>query len=57
MKIYNENETYIYYISSFHTNILQIKSSRIPVMENNVKIAYQVMGRQQITQNTIHENL
>ena len=26
-------------------------------MENNVNIAYQVMGRQQITQNIIHENL
>ena len=26
-------------------------------MENNVNITYQVMGRQQITQNIIHENL
>ena len=25
-------------------------------MENNVNITYQVMGRQQITQNIIHEN-
>ena len=55
MKINNENEN-IYYISCFHTNILHIKSSRIPVMENNVNITYQVMGRQQITQNITHEN-
>ena len=34
IKINNENETYtIHFI--FHTNILHIKSSRIPVMENN----------------------
>ena len=26
-------------------------------MENDVKITYQVMGRQQITQNIIHVNL
>ena len=26
-------------------------------MENNVNITYQVMGRQQITQNIIYENL
>ena len=26
-------------------------------MENDVNIIYQVMGRQQITQNIIHENL
>ena len=25
-------------------------------MENNVNITYQAMGRQQITQNIIHEN-
>ena len=25
-------------------------------MKNNVNITYQVMGRQQITQNIIHEN-
>ena len=56
MKINNENETYtIHFI--FHTNILHIKSSRIPVMENDVNITYQVMGRQQITQNIIHKNL
>ena len=41
----NKNETYsIHFI--FHTNILHIKSSRIPVMENNVNITSQVMGRQ-----------
>ena len=56
MKINNENEKYILHFI-FHTNILHIKSSRIPVMENNVNITYQVMGRQQITQNIIHENL
>ena len=56
MKINNENEIYILHFM-FHTNILHIKSSRIPVMENNVNITYQVMGRQQITQNIIHENL
>ena len=56
MEINNENETYtIHFI--VHTNILHIKSSRIPVMENNVNITYQVMGRQHITQNIIHENL
>ena len=56
MKINNENETCILHFI-FHTNILDTKSSRIPVMENNVNITYQVMGRQQITQNIIHENL
>ena len=50
MKINNENENYTLHFI-FHTNILHIKSSRIPVMENDVNIAYQVMGRQQITQN------
>ena len=55
MKINNENEKNIYNFI-FHTNILHIKSSRIPVMENDVRITYQVMGRQQITQNIIHEN-
>ena len=55
MKINNENEKYtIHFI--FHTIILHIKSSRIAVMENNVNITYQVMERQQITQNIIHEN-
>ena len=56
MEINNENETYkLHFIS--HTNILgvRIKSSRIPVMENDVNIIYQVMGRQQITQNIIHD--
>ena len=50
MKINNENENYTSHFI-FHTNILHIKSSRIPVMENDVNITYQVMGRQQITQN------
>ena len=56
MEINNENEKYILHFI-FHTKILHIKSSRIPVMENDVNITYQVMGRQQITQNIIHENL
>ena len=56
--IKNENEKYaLHFIFHTPTNILHIKSSRIPVMENNVNITYQVMGRQQITQNIIHENL
>ena len=55
MKIHNEIENYILHFI-FHTNILQIKSSRIPIMENNVNITYQVMGRQKITQNIIHKN-
>ena len=55
MKISNENEKYILHFI-FHTNILHIKSSRIPIMEIKVNITYQVMGRQQITQNIIHEN-
>ena len=55
MEINNENETYTLHFI-FHTNILHIKSSRIPVMENDVNITYQIMGRQQITQNMIHEN-
>ena len=54
MKINNENEHYILHFI-FHTNILHIKSSRIPIMEINVNITYQVMGRQQITQNIIHD--
>ena len=53
IKIYNENENYTLHFI-FHTNILHIKSSRIPVMKN-VNITYQVMGRQQITQNMIHD--
>ena len=56
MKINNKNEKYTLNFI-FHTNILHIKSSRIPVMENNVKITYHVMGRQKITQNIIHESL
>ena len=56
MKINNENEKYMLHFI-FHTNISHIKSSTIPVMENNVNITYQVMGGQQITQNMIHENL
>ena len=56
MKINNENENYILHFI-FYTKSLHIKSSRIPVMENNVNITYQVMGRQHITQNMIHENL
>ena len=56
MKIKNENERYTLHFI-FHTNSLHIKSSRIPVMENNVNITYQVMGRQQITQNIIHDYL
>ena len=55
MKINNENEKYILHFI-FHTNILHIKSSRIPEMENNVNITYQVMGRQHITQNIIYDN-
>ena len=55
IKMNNENENYILHFI-FHTNFLHIKSSRIPVMENNINITYQVMGRQQITQNIIHEN-
>ena len=55
MEINNENEKYVLHFI-FHTNILHIKSSRIPVMENNVNITYKVMGRQKITQNIIHEN-
>ena len=56
MEINNENEKYTLHFI-FHTNILHIKSSRISEMKNDVNITYQVMGRQQITQNIIHENL
>ena len=56
MEIYNENEKYTLHFI-FLTNILHIKSSRIPVMENDVNRTYQVMERQQITQNIIHEIL
>ena len=55
MEINNENEKYALHFI-FHTNVLHILSSRIPVMKK-VNITYQVMGRQQITQNIIHENL
>ena len=44
MKINKENEN-IYYISCFHTNILHIEFSWIHVMENNIKITYQLMRR------------
>ena len=54
MKINNENEKYILHFI-FHTKILHIKSSSIPVMENNVNITYQAMGRQHITQKMIHD--
>ena len=43
MKMNNEKEKYTLHFI-FHTNILHIKSSKIPVMENNVNITYQVMG-------------
>ena len=56
IKINYENEEDILHFI-FHTNISHIKSSRIPIMEINVNITYQVMGRQSITQNIIHENL
>ena len=53
MKTNNENETYaIHFI--FHTNILQIKFSWIHVIKKYQNNIYQVMGRQQITQNMIH---
>ena len=55
MKINNENEKYILHFM-FSYKYLHIKSSRIPVMKNGVNITYQVMGRQQITQNIIQEN-
>ena len=56
MKINNENEKYIIHFI-FHIKSLHIKSSMIPVIEKNVNITYQVMGRQQITQNMIHDYL
>ena len=52
MEINNENEKDILHFI-FHTNILHIKSSRIPVMKNDVYITYQLMGRQHITQKYI----
>ena len=54
MEINNQKEKYALHFI-FQTNILHIKSSRIPVMENDVNITYQFMGRQKITQNIIHE--
>ena len=44
IKINNENEKYILHFI-FHTNIVHIKSSRIPVMIN-IKITYQLVRRQ-----------
>ena len=55
MKINHENEKYAFNFI-FHTKYLHIKSSHFPVMKNDVNITYQVMGRQQITQNIIQEN-
>ena len=56
MKINNENEkNTLHFI--FHTQHFTYHISRIPVMENNVNITYQVMGRQKITQNIIHDYL
>ena len=43
MKINNENEKNILHFI-FQKDILHIKSSRIPVMNNDVNITYQVMG-------------
>ena len=40
----------------FHTNISTYQIFMNTCNENNVNITYQVMGRQQITQNMIHEN-
>ena len=58
MEINNENETYTTHFI-FHKNILHIKSSRIPVMKNDVTIIYQGMGRQYMLYKTrymrIHE--
>ena len=46
----------IHYISYF-IQIFHISNHKDPCNENNVNITYQVMGRQQITQSIIHENL
>ena len=43
MKINNEKGKYTLHFI-FHINVLHIKSSRIPVMEINVNITYQVLG-------------
>ena len=53
MKIYNENEKYILHFM-FSYKYLHIKFSWIHVMKN-IKITYQVMGRQHITQNMVHD--
>ena len=54
MKTNNENETYtIHFI--FHTNILHIKFPWIHVIKEYQNNIYQVMGRQLITQNMIHD--
>ena len=50
----NENEKYIFHFI-FHTNILHIKSSRIPVMENDIKITYQLVRRQETSYMIIHQ--
>ena len=56
MKINNENEKHIiHFMFSYKNSIYPIIKD--PCNENNVNITYQVMGRQQITQNIIHENL
>ena len=39
MEINNENENYTLHLI-FHTNILYIKSSMNPIMENNVNITH-----------------
>ena len=55
MKKNNENEKYIiHFMFSYKNSIYQIIKDSCN--ENNVNITYQVMGRQQITQNIIHEN-
>ena len=55
MKINNENKKYIYI--TFHNSYKYstYQNSWIHVLKN-IKITYQVMRRQQITQNIIHEN-
>ena len=45
IKISNENEKSILHFI-FHTNILYIKSSKIPVMKN-ITITYQLVSRQE----------
>ena len=56
MKISNENEKYIiHFMFSYKNSIYQIIKD--PCNESNVNITCQVMGRQHITKNMIHENL